>query len=130
METVEKDIEHLKLLSIFHYIYAGMSAFFGSFPLIHVAIGIAIVLGGFPSGKDPMPPVFGWFFIILGSVFILSGWAVTFLNVLTARYLRQQKNRFFCMIVSGIDCAFIPAGTVLGVFTFYSFIARTGQTAF
>jgi hypothetical protein len=118
METNVKNVEHIRLLSIFHYIYAGISALFGSFPLLHVAIGIAIVSGGFAAGKDPMPPLIGWFFIGAGSIFVLLGWTVAIANFLAAKYLRQHRNRLFCLIVAGIDCAFVPAGTVLGVFTF------------
>jgi hypothetical protein len=118
MEIIEKDIEHIKLLSIFHYVYAGISAIFGSFPLIHVAIGISVVLGGFAGGKDPMPMFVGWFFIAVGSILVLIGWGVAIANFLAARRLREHRNRLFCLIVAGIDCAFLPAGTVLGVFTF------------
>jgi hypothetical protein len=113
METNAKDIEHIRLLSIFHYIYARISALFGSFPLINVAMGIAMVLGAFAGGKDPVPAFVGWFFIGAGSVFVLLGWAVAVANFLAAKYLRQQRNRLFCFIVAGIDCAFVPAGTFI-----------------
>lgn len=41
----DQDAEHLRLLSIFHYVYAGVTAFFAFFPLIYVAMGIALMSG-------------------------------------------------------------------------------------
>ena len=38
-----KDEEHLRLLSIFHFVVAGMTALFALFPIIHLLIGLAIV---------------------------------------------------------------------------------------
>jgi hypothetical protein len=32
---VSQDLEHLKLLSIFHYVVGGMAAMFSLFPVIH-----------------------------------------------------------------------------------------------
>jgi len=38
---MNRDEEHLKLLSIFHYVVGGIAAFFAFFPIIHLVIGIA-----------------------------------------------------------------------------------------
>ena len=35
---MNQDEEHLRLLSIFHYVCAGLSAFFACIPLIHVTV--------------------------------------------------------------------------------------------
>jgi len=37
---MNQDLEHLRLLSIFHYIVAAITALLSSFPLIHVTIGL------------------------------------------------------------------------------------------
>lgn len=42
---VNQDDEHLKLLSIFHYVVAGIIALVACFPIIHLIIGIAILSG-------------------------------------------------------------------------------------
>ena len=34
------DTEHLKLLSIFHYVVGGMAVLFACFPIIHLVIGL------------------------------------------------------------------------------------------
>jgi hypothetical protein len=118
METFERDLEHLKLLSIFYYINAGLSAVFACMPLIHVTMGIFIAFGGFDQGKHPPPAFVGWLFIVFGSVLIMIGWTLAVTSFLTAKYLKQQKNYLFCLIVAGLNCAFFPMGTILGVFTF------------
>jgi hypothetical protein len=115
---MDKDLEHLKLLSIFYYINAGITALFSCFPIIHVSIGVAIVLGSLNGGPNPPPAFIGWIFIAIGSVIILGGWTLAFLSFLTAKYLKQHKNYMFCNIIAGINCAFFPTGTILGVFTF------------
>ncbi len=46
-----KDAEHLKLLSIFHYVLGGLTALFSLFPIIHLILGIAVVLGAFPGER-------------------------------------------------------------------------------
>jgi len=118
--TTNKDIEALNLLAIFHYVVAGLAALFACIPLIHFALGVAIVLGKLPmkdaSGNEA-PLLFGWFFIILASVFILAGWTFALFVFLCGRKLHQRKHRMFCMVVAGIETIFMPFGTVLGVFT-------------
>lgn len=42
------DLDHLRLLSIFHYVYAALTALMACFPIIYVVIGIAIVTGAAP----------------------------------------------------------------------------------
>ena len=114
-----EDIKHLDLLSLFHYILGGITALFSCMPFIHVFIGLAMVSGKFfenASGSGP-PPFFGWLFVIMGSVFILLGWCLAVSMVVTGKKLKSRKNRTFCMVVAGVECIFIPFGTVLGVLT-------------
>jgi hypothetical protein len=42
------DLEHLRLLSIFHYVYAGLTALMACFPIIYVVIGIAMLTNAVP----------------------------------------------------------------------------------
>jgi len=62
-----EDIKNLDLLSLFHYIVAGVIALFSCFPLIHVAVGIAVLTGALPeSDSGEVPPAFvGWLFVIM-----------------------------------------------------------------
>jgi hypothetical protein len=49
------DAEHLRLLSIFHYVVGGLSALCACFPFIHLAIGIGIVSGAFNELRKGSP---------------------------------------------------------------------------
>lgn len=42
---MKEDLEHLRLLSIFHYVVAGLSGLAACFPIIHLAIGISMLTG-------------------------------------------------------------------------------------
>jgi hypothetical protein len=112
-----QDEQHLDLLAVFHYVLGGLTALFACFPLIHVAVGLGMVLGAFDEGLNPPPEFFGWIFVVAGSVFVLAGWTLACLIIVTGRMLHRRQARMFCMVLAGIECLFMPPGTVLGVFT-------------
>lgn len=113
---MNKDLEHLRWLSIGFYVNAAITALFSCFPFVHLFIGIAMVSGKFEGDKNPPPPFFGWFFISFASVFILLGFALAICNFLAGKFLKQHSKYMFCFVLSCINCAFAPLGTVLGVF--------------
>lgn len=51
-----EDANHLKMLSIAHYICAGLTAFFSCFTLIYIFMGGAILSGAFPMHSTPPTP--------------------------------------------------------------------------
>lgn len=117
---MNQDQEHLRLLSIFHYVVAGLSALFACFPLIYVILGLIFALAPekMANHGQPPPPVFlGWFFVAFGSFFILLGWAFAACVFAAGRCLAKRKRLLFCQVIGGIECMFMPFGTVLGVFT-------------
>ena len=113
-----KDEEHLRLLSIFHFVVAGMTALFALFPIIHLLIGLAIVSGALqPTEGDEIPAFFGWFFVLFAGTWIVLGLAFAVVIALGGRALRRRQHHTFCLVVAGIACLLMPFGTVLGVFT-------------
>src|SRR5262249_56400816 len=42
-EPREDDLNHLRLLSIFHYVVGGLALLFYSIPIVHLIIGIGLV---------------------------------------------------------------------------------------
>jgi len=117
---MNKDLEHLRLLSIFHYVVGGLLALFSCFPFIHLFFGLAFLTGSFPQkpGEPEFPAtIFGLMFTIIPLIFIIGGWTLAILTIIAGRKLSGQKNYLFCFVVAGILCAFTPFGTVLGVFT-------------
>lgn len=111
--------EHLKLLSIFHYVVGGMTAFFACLPLIHLAMGLFLIIAPrkMGHGSDQPPAFIGWFLVILASSFILLGWTLASLILFAGRFLARRKSYDFCFVMACVECILLPVGTVLGVFT-------------
>jgi hypothetical protein len=108
-----QDLEHLKLLSIFHYIVGGLTGLFACIPIIHVVVGIAILLGAMGDGP---PAIFGLFFALVGGFMVLAGWTLAICMILAGRNLGRHTKPTFCLVVACVECIFMPFGTVLGVF--------------
>jgi hypothetical protein len=113
------DLQHLRLLSVFHYVVAAIAVLFGCFPLIHLAFGIAMLSGVLPAQpNDPVSSAFaGWLFITVAVIIIAAAWSFAAVLLFAARYLREHRHYLFCLVVAGLECVFMPFGTVLGVFT-------------
>jgi len=117
---VDQDEEHLRLLTVFYYAYAGFAALFGCIPLIHLTIGVFLLAnpGVFGNAKNAPPPaLIGYLFTIIGGLLVLIGWTLAVCSFLVARFLTRRKHYLFCLIVSGVNCLQVPFGTALGVFT-------------
>ncbi len=128
-----QDEEHLRLLSIFHYVVGGLAGLFALFPIIHLIIGLTMVLAPevFTShGEQPPPAFFGWFFILFASVFIAGGWIFAAFVITTGRFLARRRHYLFCLIMAGTECIFMPFGTILGVFTIVVLMRDTVKRLF
>lgn len=114
-----QDEEHLRLLSIFHYVVGGLAGLFALFPIFHLIFGLFFILAPEKfAGKGEPPPAFlGWLFVIFGVVFITIGWTFAALILTAGRFLARRKHYLFCLTMAGVECLFMPFGTVLGVFT-------------
>jgi len=44
-------------------------------------------------------------------------WIFAALVITTARFLARRRHYLFCLVMAAIECAYMPFGTVLGVFT-------------
>ena len=113
------DNEHLKLLSIFHYVVGGMAALFACLPILHLILGLFFILAPekFGHGSQQLPAFIGWFFVAFASVFILMGWTLAVLVLIAGRFIARRKHYTFCFGMACVECIFMPFGTVLGVFT-------------
>ncbi len=116
---MKQDDEHLRLLSIFHYVVAGLAGMFSLLPLLHLAMGLFIIFAGetMDEGKGPPPAFVGWVFVTVAVVFITLGLALAGCVLAAGRFLAQRRNYTFCLVMAAVECAFMPFGTVLGVFT-------------
>jgi L-ascorbate metabolism protein UlaG (beta-lactamase superfamily) len=117
-QTPDDAREQLKLLSIFHYIYAVMTAGFSCLGLLYAGAGMMFLRLPFKDGKgEPPPPELGWIFAIFGGFFVLFFlvWAVGIF--FAARSLARTERWTYCVVVAALNCASFPIGTALGVFT-------------
>ncbi len=115
----QRDREQLRLLSLFHYVVAAIVALFSMFPIIHLVVGIGMVTGSVndQEANQEMIAMMGWMFIVMASLIIVLGLTFAVCMVFAGRYLARQEHYVFCLVIAGIECIYVPFGTVLGVFT-------------
>lgn len=118
------DEEHLKLLSIFYMVSAGLTGLFSFFGIFYAAmggfIGYAVIHSPqVQTGTGGPPPEFlGWIFAVIGCAIFVFGMAMAILKFYVARCLKRRTSRTFCLVIAAISCLEFPYGTALGVFTF------------
>jgi hypothetical protein len=113
------DHEHLKLLSIFHYVLGGISAFFACIPIVHIVLGLFFIASPQSFGQSGnQPPAFlGWLFLTMGGCFMCFGWVFAILVLIAGRCIALRKSHTYCFVVACLECTWMPFGTCLGVFT-------------
>jgi hypothetical protein len=123
---------HVRLLSTFHFVLAGLAVVGSFFPALYVAMGWALLAGTFPghSGATPPPPQLGWVFVGIGVVLMLAGFAYAALLLLAGRFLARRRHWTACVVIAAISCAFFPFGTVLGVLTIVTLVKPEVKLAF
>jgi len=113
-----EDEQYLQLLSIFHYIVAGIAALVACFPIFHLTIGVGMIIAALTGSNEAAPmAVFGLVFALIGGSVILIGWAFAVCVAIAGRFLATRRHHTYCLVMAGIECLFTPFGTVLGVFT-------------
>jgi hypothetical protein len=112
---MNRDAEHLRLLTLFHYILAGLTAVSSFLPLLMDWTSLLGELGDL--GKEPEVQS-------IVSLFRIMVWLVVLANLLFAAglalvgyYLSRRRHRLFCIVMAACNCLAIPVGTVLGIFT-------------
>jgi ABC-type phosphate transport system permease subunit len=120
---MEKDLDHLKLLGIFHYIWGGLSLLGGLF------IGAYFVVIGFVVKNSPpsstlsedsaSPGLVGGILIGVGVVIFLVFVIYGVLTLMAGgKYRKHQGGYWFCFILAIVTLIIggIP-GIVLGIFS-------------
>lgn len=115
------DAGQLRVLSILHYVLAGITAFFSLFPIIYVVLGIAMMTDSIPvdggAANALGAKAVGAMFVAMATFFIALGMTLAGLMVHTGRCLVQRRRHTLCMVVAGLCCLCFPLGTALGVFS-------------
>jgi hypothetical protein len=131
------DLSHLRTLAICHYVWGGLIIAISSFFLLYVFVGFLMASGTIPlstapaatapstqfqsaptPGPAPVSPRFvGFIMAGIGGGVVALGWTLGILTIFSGRALARQRRRTFSMVIAGINCASVPVGTLLGVFT-------------
>jgi hypothetical protein len=131
---MNQDAEHLRLLSIFHYITGGLAALFSFFPLLYTTVGAIFIFAarhGTPRpGEEPPPEFVGWILAVIGSLLLLLGIGVAICILIAGRSLAKHTPYWFVFVMACLECLFIPFGTILGVFTIIVLSRESVKTLF
>ncbi len=146
--------EHLRLLSLFHYVVGGIGYLVSMIPFIHLFMGIFLLASPeslFPPGTPASPALeaeggtsspppgqglpfpskqLGLMFTIMPAVMILCGFALSTAVVVAGRRLAAHRSHNFCFVVAAILCVFVPVGTVLGIFTILTLVKPEAKELF
>jgi hypothetical protein len=116
--SADQDREHLRLVTIFYYIWAGVQALAGLVGLAFIGMGAFLVSSPqVAQSNNPPPPWFGTIFAGIGALVLVAFEAMAVLSLLTARFLSRRQHFTFCVVISVLTCMCMPLGTALGVFT-------------
>lgn len=115
------DEEHLRLLSLFHYIKGGITVGFSLLGLLYftfivfiMKISSRVQTGSFDS---EFPREFFSYLVIIIGVIVALVLVFGILQIMSAYYMRRNRNRIFSFVVAIIECLEIPYGTILGFMT-------------
>lgn len=116
---MDERLQHLRILSIFHYVVGGLAALFACIPLIHFSLGLGMTAGWFPpeGSGEPIPRFIGILLMVFAGGAVLLGWIFALCTILAGWYLAERRHYTYCLVMAGVECIFMPFGTVLGVFT-------------
>jgi hypothetical protein len=131
-ENPSQDLQHLHILSILHYVKAGLLGLLALLPLIYVAVGAGMLSGAFPgtASSPPPPAIMGWLFVAIGGTLVVLGELLAILIASAGYLLSRRRHRMFCIVVAAVECLSMPLGTVLGVFTILVLMRPSVQALF
>ncbi|MBX9788051.1 MAG: hypothetical protein K2Y37_03985 [Pirellulales bacterium] len=113
------DLEHLRWLSIGHYVLSLLLVLAGCCGVFYLGLGVTAMVNPAlldePEGAEST--FMGGMFAVLGVAFMLFAWCMSVALYLTGRWLTAHRRWMFCVVVSCVIMLFQPLGTILGIFT-------------
>lgn len=122
------DQSNLRLLSIFHYVYAGLLTLLILFFGIYVVIGAAMIAAPGSGGHDAQ--LGGGILLGFGLLVVALIAAKVTLLIVAARSLVTHRRHTLCMVAAALSCLTFPLGTILGVFTLVVLVKPTVKAEF
>jgi hypothetical protein len=121
----KQDEQHLDLLSILFYVYAG---FVGLTTVVMAGVavtGLAIISSAGQHGSSAPPAMFGAvFLVVFGGVALLFA-AKTVVLILAGRAMGRRSGYVMAMVGACFCLINVPLGTALGVFALIT-LSRPG----
>lgn len=141
-------LDRLRLLSLAYYISGAIGAAFISFLLIHffLLLGFSFVpvsqwnvsaptpgsahhaspspiptASSTPNNSQAPPVIMFRIFAGVIGLIIVCGWTLGALTAYAGHCIKMRKHKLFIYIMAGINCIWIPYGTLLGISTILLF---------
>jgi len=118
------DNEHLKLLSMFHYIYAGIIlayAFFIILQFIFLFYFLELFIRNSPfntfTSNNEFDPMIFKFILFIGIAFFIIMLTIGILEIVSGKFIKARKHRTFSYIIAILNLLSIPYGSILGIIT-------------
>ncbi len=119
-EQQKKDSDNINLLSIFQFIFAGLTLVSLAFLYLHYLFMHEFLMKSEVWKQMNMNITQQQLFAIVIGFYWVAGvlmFICSLLNVLSGIFMRQRKARVFSLVVAALNCLHIPLGTLLGIFT-------------
>ena len=107
--------EHLNLLSIFYFVFGGLSIL-GAFIMVAYTIFLGYIFGRIPHYGGEADVIVNIFTSVFG-VFAIIFLAIGILQIVSGFKLRKRTHRMLSMVMGILALPGFPLGTALGVFT-------------
>jgi hypothetical protein len=124
---MNKDIDHLKLLGVFHIIWGVLSILFGlAFGILYIALGAmpnVKISGNLPPGTAQQV------FMVIGVVVMVLSLIYGIMMIIAGGMFRKQRGYGFCFFISILDLFGFP-GLVLGIFALIVLVRPTVKELF
>jgi len=113
------DEQHLNVLSICTFVYAGLVALVGLFFSIYLVLGVFIAGAAATSGGAGAAEaeVMGGVFAVIGLLLMAFAFAKAALLVMSGLGMRRRKRATLSFVTACLCCLNIPLGLTLGIFT-------------
>jgi hypothetical protein len=117
------DEEHLRLLSLFHFIKGGITVAFSLLGLLYfLFLGFIMKMGSrlhLPSNSynEEFPIEFMSYIFLIAGIIVMLVLLCGILQLVSGYYLKRKEYRLFSFIIGIIEILEVPYGTILGLMT-------------
>lgn len=112
--------QNLDLAGIFHYVLAAFIFLNSLAGLIFLGIGTVAILGVLADRPHDMNVAIfaiGIIFFLGPLIYMGLMWTLAVLVFMAGKRITQRTSLGFCQVVAGLECLFVPFGTILGIVT-------------